>query len=91
MEKKTAKEISYKVWTRGMDREFNSILMGDKEISLNGEPSNAKISFEQSQKALDFMISSLTDLTQEEIDKLDMPTYNDIKDKCIHIKNGSNK
>ena len=89
MEKKT-KEISYKVWTRGMDREFNSILMGDKEISLNGT-TDEKISFENSQKALDFMISSLTDLSQEEIDKLDMPTYNDIKDKCIRIKNGSNK
>lgn len=90
MEKKTTKEISYKVRTRGMDREFNSILMGDKEISLNGT-TDEKISFENSQKAIDFMISALTDLAQEEIDKLDMPTYNDIKDKCIRIKNGSNK
>ena len=72
MEKKT-KEISYKVRTRGMDREFNSILMGDKEISLNGT-TDEKISFENSQKALDFMISSLTDLMNSSILSLEALT-----------------
>ena len=84
----TEKEVEFKTYTRKVDREFNWVLFEWTNIWTDWQ---LKIDPMNMQKANDFLITSLTNLTQDEVDNLEISTYNEILDKVWVLKNGSKK
>ena len=82
------KEVEFKTYTRKVDREFNWVLFEWTNIWIDWQ---LKIDPMNMQKANDFLITSLTNLTQDEVDSLEISTYNEILDKVWVLKNGSKK
>lgn len=80
------------IYTRKIDREFNSILMKDSnsDYDTNWIP---KISFKPDQIyiAQDYLVKSMTWLTQEDIDEMSVKDYDLILTTINKIKNPSQK
>lgn len=86
----TEKEVIFsEVYTRKIDREFNTILFEgvnfsnvSKDWVFNIDPMNI-------QRSNDYLIKAMTNLEEKEIDNLDIKDYNEILKKVNEIKTGS--
>lgn len=74
-------------WTRKMDREFNTILLNGVKPSSNPEEIQSQLSFDQIQNGEEYVIIHLTNLTQKEIDDLEIKDYNIVKEKVTILYN----
>ena len=85
----TAKNVEFKtVYTRLVDREFNNILFGNSKASTKSN--DVEIELKNMQLANDYLVTAMTNLTQEDIDQLSSTDYEAILKKVGEIKNGSN-
>jgi len=79
------KEVVFaEAYTRKMDREFNEILFGNAKANTNSQ--NIDIELVNIQKANDYIVKAMTNLSDEDIDNLDISTYNEILKKVEEIK-----
>lgn len=85
----TAKNVEFKtVYTRLVDREFNNILFGNSKASTKSN--DVEIELKNMQLANDYLVTAMTNLTQEDIDQMSSTDYEAILKKVGEIKNGSN-
>lgn len=85
----TAKNVEFKtVYTRLVDREFNNILFGNSKASTKSN--DVEIELKNMQLANDYIVTAMTNLTQEDIDQMSSTDYEAILKKVVEIKNGSN-
>lgn len=85
----TAKNVEFKtVYTRLVDREFNNILFGNSKASTKSN--DVEIELKNMQLANDYIVTAMTNLTQEDIDQMSSADYEAILKKVVEIKNGSN-
>lgn len=85
----TAKNVGFKtVYTRLVDREFNNILFGNSKASTKSN--DVEIELKNMQLANDYLVTAMTNLTQEDIDQMSSTDYEAILKKVGEIKNGSN-
>lgn len=85
----TAKNVEFKtVYTRLVDREFNNILFGNSKASTKSN--DVEIELKNMQLANDYIVTAMTNLTQEDIDQMSSADYGAILKKVVEIKNGSN-
>ncbi len=74
-------------WTRKMDREYNNTLLQGVTPSSNPDEITAQLTFEQIQGAEEYVIKSLTNLTQKDIDEMEVKDYNIVKEKVTILFN----
>ncbi len=85
----TAKNVEFKtVYTRLVDREFNNILFGNSKASTKSN--DVEIELKNMQLANDYIVTAMTNLTQEDIDQMSSADYEAVLKKVVEIKNGSN-
>ena len=71
-------EIS-KVYTRKIDREFNDIMFQWMQVTPQQlQSGDFKIEVERFQKANDFVIVNMTNLSQDELDEMSNEDYNKV-------------
>lgn len=84
----TAKNVEFKpIYTRLVDREFNSILFGNTKAFTKSN--DVEIELKNTQLANDYLVTAMTNLTQEEVDQMSSKDYEEILKKVAEIKNGS--
>lgn len=84
----TEKNVEFKqIYTRLVDREFNNILFGDSKAKTNAEA--VEIELKNMQLANDYLVTAMTNLTQEEIDNMETKDYEAIIKQIARIKDGS--
>ena len=76
----TVKEVEIsKVYTRKIDREFNDIMFQWMQVTPQQLQSwDFKIEVERFQKANDFVIVNMTNLSQDELDEMSNEDYNKV-------------
>jgi len=76
----TVKEVEIsKVYTRKIDREFNDIMFQWMQVTPQQLQSGEfKIEVERFQKANDFVIVNMTNLSQDELDEMSNDDYNKV-------------
>lgn len=76
----TIKEVEIsKVYTRKIDREFNDIMFQWMQVTPQQLQSGEfKIEVERFQKANDFVIVNMTNLSQDELDEMSNEDYNKV-------------
>lgn len=77
------------IYTRKIDREFNEILFAGTKANTSN-PNWIDVELVNIQKANDYVIKAMTNLTEQEIDELSASDYNKILEEVNKIKNGSN-
>lgn len=84
----TAKKVEFKqIYTRLVDREFNSILFGNTKAFTKSN--DVEIELKNTQLANDYLVTAMTNLTQEDVDQMSSKDYEEILQKVAEIKNGS--
>lgn len=79
-------EVHFKdVYTRKIDKEYNSILFKGVDFGLDGN--NIKANPDNFQDANDYLITAMTDLDLEKIMDLSVNDYNEILRIVSEIKN----
>jgi hypothetical protein len=82
-------------WTRKMDKEYTNILFEGVSLSTSAENIQSQLTFKATQNAEEYCIRALTNLSQKDIDDLEMKDYNDVKARVEKIlkelKDGSSK
>lgn len=81
------KEITFNEYTRAIDKWFKSILYKDFSIGVWEEASTSKFSPMVLEEANDFLIKSLTNLTDDEINNLSNNSYLELLDECKKLQN----
>lgn len=91
MEHKNGKKIEIKdAMTRKISRKYNQIMFQDKEIKASqAESGDVSISMENMQKAQDYLVEQMTNLSKEEIDELSQEKFQEIIEKIQADKNPS--
>lgn len=84
--KGTAKEITFNEYTRAIDKWFKNILYKDFNIGVWDEAQSSKFNPMTLEEANDFLVKSLTNLTDEEIGNLSNADYNAILDECKKLQ-----
>lgn len=76
----TVKEVEIsKVYTRKIDREFNDIMFQWMQVTPQQlQSGDFKIEVERFQKANDFVIVNMTNLSQDELDEMSNDDYNKV-------------
>jgi len=76
----TVKEVEIsKVYTRKIDREFNDIMFQWMQVTPQQlQSGDFKIEVERFQKANDFVIVNMTNLSQDELDEMSNEDYNKV-------------
>jgi len=88
----TEKEIEFKAYTRKIDREFNDIMFEWMQVSpWQLQTWDFKIEIAKFQKANDFVIVNMTNLTQDELDELSNADYNKVLAEVEKLKIPSKK
>ena len=88
----TEKEIEFKAYTRKIDREFNDIMFEWMQVTpWQLQTWDFKIEISKVQKANDFAIVNMTNLTQDELDELSNADYNKVLAEVEKLKIPSNK
>ena len=88
----TEKEIEFKAYTRKIDREFNDIMFEWMQVSpWQLQTWDFKIEIAKVQKANDFAIVNMTNLTQDELDELSNADYNMVLAEVEKLKIPSKK
>lgn len=85
--KGTEKEITFKEYTRAIDKWFKNILYKDFSIGVWDEAQSSKFNPMTLEEANDFLVKNLTDLTDEEIGNLSNADYNTILEECKKLQN----
>lgn len=81
------RQITFKdVYTRKTDREFNEILFNWVKANASSDANWVEIDLANIQKANDYLVKAMTNLTEEEIDSLEITDYNKILEKIWEIK-----
>lgn len=84
----TEKEVEFKkVYTRAVDRWFNTLLFGDTKANTSAK--DIDIELKNMGEANDFLVREMTNLTQEEINDMASSDYDKILARVGEIKNGS--
>lgn len=79
-------EIS-KIYTRKVDREYNNIMFEWSKLTPQQlQSGNFEVDLEKFQKANDFMILNMTNLTQDELDEMSSEDYNAVLEEINKIK-----
>lgn len=79
-------EIS-KIYTRKIDREYNNILFEWQKVTPQQLSSGSfEVDLEKFQKANDYLILQMTNLTQDELDEMDSADYNKLLEEINNIK-----
>lgn len=75
------------VYTRAIDRGFNDIILKDSTTWVN-EKNETKITLSpiQISRANDFLLVAMAWLTTNEVDSLDMNTYNEVLEAVQKVK-----
>ena len=85
----TEKEVEFKsVYTREIDRWRNNCLM-EWVVANTNNPDWVNIPLNNIQKANDYLVQSMTNLTEEEINWLSSKEFNQILKKITQLKEGS--
>lgn len=85
----TEKEVVFKeVYTREIDRWRNNCLM-DWVIANTNNPEWVNIPLNNIQKANDYLVQAMTNLTEDEINWLSSKEFNEILKKITQLKEGS--
>ena len=88
----TEKEIEFKAYTRKIDREFNDIMFEWMQVTpWQLQTWDFKIDIAKFQKANDFAIVNMTNLTQDELDELSNADYNNVLAEVEKLKIPSKK
>lgn len=81
------KEVIFtSTYTRKIDREFNDVLFNWVKANATSDANGVEIDLSNIQKANDYLVKSMTNLTDEEIDSLEITDYNKILEKIWEIK-----
>lgn len=74
------KEVTLsKIYTRKMDREYNDIMFWWTQLTPQQlQTWEIKIDIEKFQKANDYLIINMTDLSQDELDEMSNEDYNKV-------------
>ena len=84
-------EIS-KIYTRKIDREYNNMMFEWQKMTPQQLQSGSfEVDLEKFQKANDFMILSMTNLSQDELDEMTSEDYNALLEEINKIKIPSKK
>lgn len=83
----TEKEITFNEYTRAIDKWFKNILYKDFSIGVWEEANTSKFSPMVLEEANDFLVKSLTNLTEEEINSLSIKDYSEVLDECKKLQN----
>lgn len=81
------KEITFNEYTRAIDKWFKNILYKDFSIGVWDEASTSKFSPMVLEEANDFLVKSLTNLTDDEINSLSNKDYIDLLEECKKLQN----
>ena len=81
------KEIAFKEYTRAIDKWFKNILYKDFSIGVWEDAKDTKFNPMTLEEANDFLVKSLTDLTEEEIWALTNSDYSKVLDECKALQN----
>ena len=73
-------------YTRKIDREFNDVLFNWVKANASSDANWVEIDLANIQKANDYLVKAMTNLTNEEIDSLEITDYNKILEKIWEIK-----
>lgn len=87
----TEKEITFKEYTRRIDKWYKSILYKDFSVGVTEDMWNFKFSPITLEEANDYLIKELTWLTADEVDDLAQGTYNKLLAECNKLKNPPQK
>ena len=82
----TEKEISFKEYTRWIDKWFKNILYKDFNVGLTDDAKWMTFSPMVLEEANDYLIKALTDLTDNEIMSLSNETYQEVLKECKNIQ-----
>jgi len=86
----TEKEVIFsEVYTRKIDREFNTILFEGVNFSNTSKDWVFNIDPMNIQRSNDYLIKAMTNLESDEVDNLDIKDYNAILKKVNELKTGS--
>ena len=80
------KEITFKEYTRWIDKWFKNILYKDFNVGLSDDTKWMTFSPMVLEEANDYLIKSLTELTDDEIMWLSNETYQEILAECKKIQ-----
>lgn len=84
----TEKEVEIKNrYTRRLDREYNDIIFGwSKTDAFQLQSGKLEIDLSNVQKANDWLITQMTNLSQDELDEMNIPDYNAVLQEIEKIK-----
>ncbi len=80
------KEITFNEYTRAIDKWYKNILYKDFSIGIWEESSASKFSPIVLEEANDYLVKSLTNLTDEEVQQLSITDYQTILDECKKLQ-----
>jgi len=83
----TEKEITFNEYTRAIDKWFKNILYKDFSIGVWEQTNTSKFSPMLLEEANDYLIKSLTNLSEEEIGNLSNKDYIDLLEECKKLQN----
>ncbi len=79
-------EIS-KIYTRKIDREYNNIMFEWQKMTPQQLQSGSfEVDLEKFQKANDWLITQMTNITPDELDEMDSADYNKLLEEINNIK-----
>lgn len=79
-------EIS-KIYTRKMDREYNNMMFEWQKMTPQQLQSGSfDVDLEKFQKANDWLITQMTNITPDELDEMDSADYNKLLEEINNIK-----
>lgn len=81
------KEIVFHEYTRSIDKWFKKILYKDFSIGIWEEATSTRFNPLTLEEANDYLIYSLTNLSEEEIQNLSNQDYQTILDECKKLQN----
>lgn len=81
------KEITFKEYTRAVDKWYKNVLYKDFNIGVDENISSVKINPLLLEEANDYLVENLTNLTKEEILALSNNDYQKVLDECRKLQN----
>lgn len=84
----TEKEVTISpIYTRKVDRGFNEIMFEWLKVnSMQLKDGGVDVDLSRMQKANDFLIISMSNLTQEELDEMSVEDYNKVLEEIEKVK-----
>lgn len=91
--KGTEKEVEIsQIYTRKIDREYNNMMFEWQKMTPQQLQSGSfEVDLEKFQRANDYLIMQMTNLTQDELDEMNSEDYNTVLEEVNKIKIPSKK